>query len=182
MINLFNGTGQYSYTGSAQTAFNNCCGCARHATWDQRRRRVDRQALDQFHASERSGDARGQRTISGRTISPAFVEDTWKASPKLTVNAGIRWDLFAIPQPQMPNTLTSLTTEYTSTINIPKAQFAPRVGLAYMLSPKTVVRTGWGMFYAKTTNSTYYATRVENRRDSARPSIARRPLPQAARR
>jgi hypothetical protein len=30
------------------------------------------------------------------------------------------------------------------------------------VTPKTVVRTGYGIFYAKTTNSTYYATRVEN--------------------
>src|ERR1035438_9035792 len=49
-----------------------------------------------------------------------------------------------------------------STINIPKDQFAPRLGVAWQLTPKTVLRTGYGIFYAKTTNSTYYATRVEN--------------------
>ena len=40
------------------------------------------------------------------------------------MNAGLRYDIFEIPQPPMPNTLTPLTTYYTSTINIPKDQFA----------------------------------------------------------
>ena len=44
------------------------------------------------------------------------------------MNVGLRYDVFTIPQPPMPNTLTPLTTLYTSTINIPKDQFAPRLG------------------------------------------------------
>jgi hypothetical protein len=91
-----------------------------------------------------------------------FFEDNWKASSKVTVNMGLRYDVFSISQPPGPNTLTSLTTFYTSKINIPKDQFGPRIGLAWQLSPKTVLRTGYGLFYGKTTNSTYYATRVEN--------------------
>jgi hypothetical protein len=62
----------------------------------------------------------------------------------------------------MPNTLTPLTTLYTSTIDNPKKQFAPRVGIAWQITPKTIIRAGGGLFYAKTTNSTYYNTRVEN--------------------
>src|SRR5215469_14594744 len=75
---------------------------------------------------------------------------------------GLRYDVFTIPAPSMPNTLTALTTQYTSTINVPKDQFAPRFGVAWQVSPDTVVRTGYGLFFAKTTNTTYYATRVEN--------------------
>jgi long-subunit fatty acid transport protein len=80
----------------------------------------------------------------------------------LTVNMGLRYDVSTIPQPPEPNTLTSLTTYYTSTIHIPKDQFAPRLGAAWQITPKTVLRIGYGLFFAKTTNSTYYATRVEN--------------------
>ena len=74
----------------------------------------------------------------------------------------MRYDLQLIPQPPKPNTATPLTTLYTSTINIDKNKFAPRLGIAWKMTPKTVLRAGYGMFYAKTTNSTYYATRVEN--------------------
>jgi hypothetical protein len=158
MINLYNGTGQYSYTGSAQTAFNN---------W----------VLDVYGINTGDGLTGKHWTSFTQVDDPVthvgkddfwekdaagFVEDNWKASSRLTVNAGLRYDIFEIPQPPMPNTLTPLTTYYTSTINIPKDQFAPRLGLAFQLTPNTVLRTGYGMFYAKTSNSTYYATRVEN--------------------
>jgi len=158
MINLYNGTGQYSYTGSATAAFQN---------W----------VLDVYGINAGDGLTGKHWTSFTQVNDPVthvgkddfwekdfagFVEDKWKANSRLTVNAGLRYDIFEIPQPPMPNTLTPLTTYYTSTINIPKGQFMPRFGLAFQLTPKTVVRTGYGMFYGKTSNSTYYATRVEN--------------------
>ncbi len=158
MINLYNGTGQYSYSGAAQTAFNNwvldVLGIntgdgltGRHwSTFVQVNDPVTHVGKDDFHDNDYSG----------------FFEDTFKATPHLTVNMGLRYDVFTIPQPPMPNTLTPLTTLYTSTIHIPKDQFQPRFGLAWQLSPKTVLRTGYGLFYGKTTNTTYYATRAEN--------------------
>ena len=159
MINLYNGTGQYSYnSGNAQSSFNNWVLdvygintgdglTGRHfTTFTQVNDPVTHVGKDDFHNNDVAG----------------FFEDSWKANSKLTVNLGLRYDIYTIPQPPMPNTLTSLTTEYTSTINIPKDQFAPRFGLAWQVTPKTVVRTGYGLFFAKTTNTTYYATRVEN--------------------
>lgn len=158
MINLFNGTGQYSYAGAAQTAFNN---------W----------ALDVFNINTNDGLTGRHYSTFVQVTDPltgvgkddfynndfaGFFEDSWKATNKLTLNMGLRWDVFSIPQPNKPNTFTPLTTLYTSTITVPKNQWAPRFGAAYQLSPKTVMRVGYGMFYAKTTNTTYYATRVEN--------------------
>ena len=162
MINLYNGTGQYGYSGTAQTVFNN---------W----------ALDVFGipTTDSTGASTTGRHFSTFTMvnDPVthvgkddfynndyalFFEDSWKANSKLTLNMGLRYDVGTIPQPAMPNTLTPLTTLYTSTINIPKDQFQPRIGIAWQVTPKTVLRTGYGIFYAKTTNSTYYATRVEN--------------------
>ncbi len=158
MINLYNGTGNYSYSGTAQVAFNNWIvdtyginlgdGLTgkHYSTFTQVNDPVTHVGKDDFYDNDYAG----------------FFEDNWKASSKLTVNMGVRYDYYHIPQPSMPNTLTPLTTLYTSTINNPKDQFAPRLGIAWQISPKTVLRTGYGIFYAKSTNSTFYATRVEN--------------------
>ena len=91
-----------------------------------------------------------------------FFEDSWKARRNLTLNLGVRYEVQLIPQPPKPNTATPLTTLYTSTINIDKNNFAPRIGIAWEVGKGTVLRAGYGIFYAKTTNSTFYATRVEN--------------------
>jgi len=158
MINLYNGTGQYSYSGSASAAFNN---------W----------VLDAYGINNGDGLTGKHYTSFVQVTDPitgvgkddfynndyaGFVEDAWKPSSRLTVNMGLRYDLFDVDQPPKPNTLTSLTTWATSKINIPHDQFGPRLGLAWQLTPRTVVRAGYGLFFAKTTNSTYYATRVEN--------------------
>src|SRR5204862_7225112 len=37
-----------------------------------------------------------------------------------------------------------------------------RLGLAWQFTKNTVFRTGYGIFFGKTSNSTYYALRVEN--------------------
>src|ERR1017187_9008637 len=158
MINLYNGTGNYSYSGTAQTAFNAWIIDAyginigdgqtgkHYSSFTQVNDPVTHVGKDEFYDNDYS----------------AFFEDNWKASSKLTLNMGLRYDIFTIPQPAQPNTVSPLTTLYTSIINIPKDQFAPRIGIAWQISPKTVLRTGYGIFYAKSTNSTYYATRVEN--------------------
>ncbi len=156
LINLFQGGGVYTYSGSA--AFTNWVAdtsgvnlgdglTGRHfATFVQVNDPVTGVGKDDFYDTDVAG----------------FVEDSWKVKPNLTVNLGVRYDLQLIPQPPKPNTSTPLTTLYTSTINIDKNNFAPRIGLAWEIAKNTVIRAGYGIFYAKTSNSTYYATRVEN--------------------
>ena len=92
----------------------------------------------------------------------AYLENTWRVKPKLTLNLGVRYDLQHVPKPAQPNTATPILALYTSTLNIDKNNIAPRLGLAYQLDRNTVVRVGYGIFYGKTSNSTYYALRVEN--------------------
>ena len=156
LINLFQGGGVYTYSGS--TAFTNWAAdvyginlgdglTGRHfATFVQVTDPVTGVGKDDFYDTDFAG----------------FVEDSWKVRPNLTLNLGVRYDLQLIPQPSKPNTSTPLTTLYTSTINIDKNNFAPRLGMAWEVAKDTVVRVGYGIFYAKTSNSTYYATRVEN--------------------
>jgi hypothetical protein len=91
-----------------------------------------------------------------------YVQDSWKVTPNVTLNMGLRWDMQWIPQPAHPFTTDPLALFYTQKINISKANFQPRFGFAWQASKNTVIRAGYGMFYANTTDSLLYNTRVEN--------------------
>jgi len=156
LINLFQGGGVYTYSGTNN--FSNYVAdvaginlgdglTGRHfSTFVQVNDPVTGVGRDDFYNNDYA----------------LFAEDSWKAKSNLTINYGLRWDMSTIPQPPKPNLATPLTTLYTSTINIPKHQFAPRIGLAWEISKGSVLRVGYGLFYAKTSNSMFYATRVEN--------------------
>jgi hypothetical protein len=156
LINLFQGGGVYTYSGA--NAYSNWVAdvagvslgdnlTGRHfTTFVQVNDPVTGVGKDDFYDNDFAG----------------FFEDSFKARSNLTFNLGVRYDLQHIPQPSMPNTSTPLTALYTSKINIDKNNFAPRLGMAWSFAKGTVLRVGYGIFYAKTTNSTYYATRVEN--------------------
>jgi hypothetical protein len=90
-----------------------------------------------------------------------FVQDTWKATSALTINMGVRYDLQVVPQPPDPNK-NAFAALYTSKIYLDKSNVAPRLGVAYQPMKNLVVRGGFGLFFGKTTNSTYYNTRSEN--------------------
>ncbi|CAN5516206.1 hypothetical protein BH10ACI4_BH10ACI4_01190 [soil metagenome] len=99
----------------------------------------------------------------------AFVEDSWKISSKLLISAGVRYDTQLVPQPQRPYTnsangaLSPLGNSVTSFINTNYKMIQPRIGFAWSpYSTGTVVRGGYGIFYGLSSNSTFYATRVEN--------------------
>jgi len=74
-----------------------------------------------------------------------YVQDVWRLSRKMTLNYGIRYEHTFIPQPWITN------TDYPRTGVIPSdtKNFAPRVGLSYMIDSKTVFRAGYGIFWAR---------------------------------
>lgn len=98
----------------------------------------------------------------------AFVEDSWKMSSSFTVTAGLRYDTQLVPQPPQPYTVSyngiasPLGNLFTSTIKTNYKMFQPRLGFAWSPYAGTVLRGGYGIFYGLTSNSTFYATRVEN--------------------
>jgi hypothetical protein len=83
-----------------------------------------------------------------------FVQDDWKVNRKLTLNMGLRYDLMT-PVFDADNKLANfdpgtnklvLATDDDRTLQRqPKNTFAPRLGMAYQLDSKTVIRGGYGL-------------------------------------
>ncbi|MFL6416157.1 MAG: TonB-dependent receptor domain-containing protein, partial [Bryobacteraceae bacterium] len=73
-----------------------------------------------------------------------FLQDSWHVSSKLTLNYGIRYDLFDYAQPPTINPTASLAALGISTnrIHIDRTDYSPRFGFAYSptASGRTVIR------------------------------------------
>ena len=80
-----------------------------------------------------------------------FAQDTWQLSKNLLVSYGVRYDQYRAPTPPSGEPLA-----YTQNFVTPKADFAPRVGLAYSPVAGTVVRLNGGIFYEQTPTNTWY--------------------------
>ncbi len=109
--------------------------------------------------------------IDARTSSYAlFAGDSWRVTPKLTITPGLRWEVdpptkeaqnrFSYFDPNSPNpgagNLPGIVAfagygpgrsgqRYPE--NLWYSGVAPRLGVAYAISPKTVIRSGYGIFY-----------------------------------
>src|SRR5581483_6519619 len=96
----------------------------------------------------------------------AYVQDDWRASSRLTLNLGLRYDLFVpyVEQYDRQSNFDTSTGKFvvaseSAVINgikvgrglqtTPKKDFAPRFGFAYDVfgSGRTVVRGGYGIFW-----------------------------------
>ncbi|MBV9501553.1 MAG: TonB-dependent receptor [Acidobacteriaceae bacterium] len=88
----------------------------------------------------------------------AFAQDIWKILPSLTLTYGLRWDVNTPPVSMAPaEPLYALSGIFdskpfglvpaTSLWHTRLNNFAPRIGAAWQLTPKTVLRGGFGLFY-----------------------------------
>ena len=82
-----------------------------------------------------------------------FAQDSWQIAPKLLIIGGVRYDKFSGPSGD-PN----FKLPYSQSFHSPSGDFAPRLGLAWSIDPKTVLRVNSGIFYeAPPTNLWYNA-------------------------
>ena len=92
-----------------------------------------------------------------------YIQDNWKATPKLTLNLGLRWE-YQSPYTEQNDRVANFVidpsdsrfgtlvppTSGTEGRTFRKRDFnnwGPRIGFAYQLTPKTVIRGGYGIFY-----------------------------------
>ncbi len=86
-----------------------------------------------------------------------YVQDTWRVNPKWTLNYGLRWEIYFPETVNNPGAGGWLDIS-TGLINVAGFgnvndhgnvensfnQFAPRLGIAYQIRQKTVIRMGYG--------------------------------------
>jgi len=86
-----------------------------------------------------------------------FAKDDIRVNAKLTVNAGLRWEYFG-PVSEAHNLLSNLLSptgllQMVGTPGLPHAynrdlnNFGPRLGFAWNVMPKTVIRSAYGVYY-----------------------------------
>ena len=128
MNQLFNGAGSYSYaniTSFARDFTGNTTGAKNYSTFTQ---------------------TFGNPIQNLRTTDINFYgQDVWKVSKRVTLNYGLRYEKTFLPQP----IITNPDWPQTGLIPSPNKNFAPRLSLAYALGQKTVIRAGYGIFWAR---------------------------------
>jgi Carboxypeptidase regulatory-like domain/TonB dependent receptor/TonB-dependent Receptor Plug Domain len=84
-----------------------------------------------------------------------YIQDSFRVTPRLTANFGLRWDYFGVVKernnlfyrfdPTGAGNVVPAGQLYDKDLN----NFAPRAALAYDVTGKgrTVIRAGWGLFY-----------------------------------
>lgn len=88
-----------------------------------------------------------------------YLQDDWKLSRRLTMNLGVRYE-FATPQFEAENRISNFDQSNNTLVvagsgslfsralvKPDRNNWAPRVGLAYTLTPKTVIRSAYGISY-----------------------------------
>lgn len=90
-----------------------------------------------------------------------YAQDEWRPRPKLTITYGVRWEMVfpeRVNGPQNGSELnlnTGVLDVFGYGLNSGHGyqsmnwhNFAPRIGVAYQVTPKTVVRAGYGWTYS----------------------------------
>ena len=92
-------------------------------------------------------------------FSGLYVQDNWKIRPNLTLNYGVRYDVYRVPSADSASLFPA-----SQKFSVDKNNFAPRLGLAW--SPgkdqKTVLRLNAGLFYDPPQTDVYRKALLNN--------------------
>lgn len=105
-----------------------------------------------------------------------YLQDKWQVSQKLTIDVGLRHELWLSETPAKPGGFSNYDPETNSLqlagigkiplnlgVDTPKKGFAPRFGLAYRISQRTVMRAGYGISYLfRSTNQQNFPVKQAN--------------------
>jgi hypothetical protein len=94
-----------------------------------------------------------------------FIQDNWKATPRLTFEMGLRYDYESLPAAPANLTTATFNSSGTQTFfpysgiknaSSDKSNFGPRLGFAMDMfgTGQTVLRGGFGMYYGRILNGT----------------------------
>ena len=112
------------------------------------------------------------QSTQGQRYYSLFIHDDWRVTSNLTLNMGLRWDYESPITDRFDHFVAGFDTSATSRLGSTGPQvrggllfadrnnrlpykrdlnnFGPRVGYAYRIGSKLVVRGGWGIIYAPT--------------------------------
>ncbi len=105
--------------------------------------------------------ADAQRYFRTRTFGE-YLQDDWKARPNLTINIGLRYEIFS-PLTEKRGNLSNIQfgphglqdariVKGNPLYNIDYHNIGPRLGIAYNPMPRLVIRTGFGIYYNRIPN------------------------------
>jgi hypothetical protein len=86
-----------------------------------------------------------------------FAQDSVQVLPNLLLIYGVRYDRF-----QGPSADPNAPFIYSRSFRTPGKNFAPRLGLAWSITPKTVVRASSGIFFEPTPTNLWYNTFINS--------------------
>ena len=85
--------------------------------------------------------------------SNIFIQDDWRVNRKLTLNLGLRYDVYTAPH-NTNNTMANLDLNTfkliqnpTGGVSTPHGDIGPRFGFAYSATNSTAIRGGFGLTY-----------------------------------
>jgi hypothetical protein len=103
-----------------------------------------------------------------RSEEGLFVQDTWQVNRRFTVNAGLRWDYLPLYH-EVKNRMAYFENQAGGIYNVGTSQipwstgvepryddFGPRVGFTYAVTSKTLVRSGFGIYYGSSNTEEGY--------------------------
>jgi hypothetical protein len=123
-------------------------------------------ANNQYYLADFMFGLRSQYALSNALVANlrqrfqfAYLQDDWRVNDKLTLNVGLRYE-YATPWWEKDNQMSNYDPVAKKMImakdgswsdkalmDPDRNNFGPRLGLAYSMTPKTVLRGGWGLSY-----------------------------------